>query len=46
MLKAEVDRNKERKVRDRKKKEVNRVPYYYAKGNTFRKIIAIVLKNL
>ncbi len=37
MLKAEVDRNKERKVRDRKKKEVNRVPYYYAKGNTFRK---------
>jgi DNA modification methylase len=32
-----VDYNKERKVRDRKKKEVNRSQYYYAQGNTFKK---------
>src|SRR3990167_7576355 len=32
-----VDYNKERKVRDRKKKEVNRSQYYYAQGNTFNK---------
>jgi len=32
-----VDYNKERKVIDRKKKEVNRSQYYYAQGNTFKK---------
>lgn len=32
-----VDYNKERKVKDRKKKEVNRSQYYYAQDNTFKK---------
>ena len=32
-----VDYNKERKVKDRKKKESNRSQYYYAQGNTFKK---------
>ena len=32
-----VDYNKERKVKDRAKKEVNRSQYYYAQGNTFGK---------
>lgn len=32
-----VDYNKERKVKDRKKKEVNRSQYYYAQENTFKK---------
>jgi DNA modification methylase len=32
-----VDYNKERKVRDRKKKEVNRTQYYYAQENSFKK---------
>jgi len=35
--KVYVDYNKERKVKDRKKKEVNRSQYYYAQGNTFKK---------
>jgi len=32
-----VDYNKERKVKNRKKKEANRGQYYYAQGNTFKK---------
>ncbi|MBW1615557.1 MAG: site-specific DNA-methyltransferase [Deltaproteobacteria bacterium] len=32
-----VDYNKERKVKDRKKKEINRNQYYYAKNNQFIK---------
>ena len=32
-----VDYNKERKVKDRKKKEAKRNPYYYAQGNAFTK---------
>ncbi|MBP9561761.1 MAG: site-specific DNA-methyltransferase [Syntrophorhabdaceae bacterium] len=32
-----VDYNKERKVKNREKKEIDRIQYYYTQGSTFRK---------